>query len=37
MTDPEFWETVDRFRSPHLWEKSGNGWQLRHVVEDATG
>lgn len=34
MTDPEFWETVDRFRSPHLWEKSGNGWQLRHVVED---
>ncbi|MGC6330294.1 N-acetyl sugar amidotransferase [Rhizorhabdus sp. FW153] len=37
MTDPEFWETVDRFRSPHLWEKSGNGWQLRHVVEDPAG
>lgn len=37
MTDPEFWETVDRFRSPHLWEKSGNGWQLRHVVEDLAG
>lgn len=37
MTDSEFWETVDRFRSPHLWEKSGNGWQLRHVVEDPAG
>lgn len=33
MTDAEFWETVDQFRSPHLWQKSENGWALRHVVE----
>lgn len=26
-------ELADRFRSPHLWAKSGNGdWQLRHNV-----
>lgn len=33
MTDAEFWETVDQFRSPHLWRQSKNGWALRHVVE----
>ncbi|KQX19534.1 MULTISPECIES: N-acetyl sugar amidotransferase [unclassified Sphingomonas] len=32
MTDAEFWETVDRFRSPHLWEREGNDWKLRHQV-----
>jgi N-acetyl sugar amidotransferase len=33
MTNGEFWETVDKFRSPHLWEKCGNEWKLRHQVE----
>jgi hypothetical protein len=28
-----FWESVDRFRSPHLWKRDENGWALRHVVE----
>ncbi len=32
MTEAEFWETVDRFRSPHLWEQVGGAWKLRHVV-----
>lgn len=32
MSEAEFWDTVDAFRSPHLWEKTGNGWQLRHQV-----
>ena len=32
MSDSEFWDTVDRFRSPHLWEKSKDGWKLKHVV-----
>lgn len=32
MTDAEFWETVDQFRSPHLWKQTDNGWVLRHVV-----
>jgi N-acetyl sugar amidotransferase len=33
--DPDYFknELADRFRSPHLWEKSVNGeWQLRHNV-----
>ena len=32
MSRREFFETVDRFRSPHLWEKTENGWKLRHTV-----
>ncbi|WP_230482016.1 N-acetyl sugar amidotransferase [Sphingomonas sp. Leaf21] len=32
LTDAQFWETVDSFRSPHLWKKSGNGWELRETV-----
>ena len=32
LTEEEFWETVDRFRSPHLWEKLPDGWTLRHTV-----
>jgi len=33
LSDGEFWETVDKFRSPHLWQKVGNEWRLRHQVE----
>ena len=32
MEETEFWETVDNFRSPHLWSKTGNQWNLRHQV-----
>lgn len=32
ITEEEFFETVDRFRSPHLWEKNGTTWQLKHTV-----
>jgi hypothetical protein len=32
-TEDEFNETIDRFRSPHLWEKSKDGkWSLRHTI-----
>jgi N-acetyl sugar amidotransferase len=33
MDREEFFEIADRFRSPHLWRKTDNGWQLRHVVQ----
>ena len=29
-----FIETVDKFRSPHLWRKVDGVWQLRHTVWD---
>jgi N-acetyl sugar amidotransferase len=32
LTEAEFAETVDRFRSPHLWDKRGNEWVLKHQV-----
>jgi N-acetyl sugar amidotransferase len=38
MTEAEFWETVDHFRSPHLWYKDEQGqWQLRHTVWQDAG
>ena len=33
IDEDQFWEVIDRARSPHLWTKSGNQWSLRHVVE----
>jgi hypothetical protein len=33
ITEERFWELVDSYRSPHLWKKVGNDWQLRHIVE----
>jgi N-acetyl sugar amidotransferase len=32
MTEKEFFEIADRFRSPHLWKKENGDWKLRHVV-----
>lgn len=32
LTEDEFHATVDRFRSPHLWEKEDEVWKLKHAV-----
>lgn len=32
ITEKQFHEVVDRYRSPHLWVKNDSGWQLRHGV-----
>ena len=32
MDADEFFAIADRFRSPHLWRKGPEGWQLRHKV-----
>lgn len=32
LTEDEFHATVDRFRSPHLWEQEGGVWKLKHTV-----
>ena len=31
-TEEEFWNTIDKFRSPHLWKKENGEWKLRHTV-----
>jgi len=28
----EFSKLCDKFRSPHLWKKTSNGWKLRHTI-----
>lgn len=33
ISEKQFFETVDRFRSPHLWEQVDGKWVLRHTVE----
>jgi N-acetyl sugar amidotransferase len=33
MDRAEFFEIADRFRSPHLWRRTANGWELRHRVK----
>jgi N-acetyl sugar amidotransferase len=32
ITDEEFQDMVDSWRSDHLWRETGNGWELRHAV-----
>jgi hypothetical protein len=32
ITEKEFFETVDKYRSPHLWRKENGEWKLRKAV-----
>lgn len=32
LTETEFWDTVEKFRSPHLWEKLEGVWQLKRPI-----
>lgn len=32
ISDADFYQTIDSFRSPHLWNKTSNGFELRHGV-----
>ena len=34
LTEDEFFTTIDKFRSPHLWEKVGDKWKLRYQVSN---
>lgn len=31
-TEEQFWETIDKHRSPHIWKKVNGEWVLRHTV-----
>ncbi|MDP2240451.1 MAG: N-acetyl sugar amidotransferase [Burkholderiales bacterium] len=33
ISEEKFFETVDKFRSPHLWEKVDGKWILKHQAE----
>ncbi len=32
ITEERFWEVVDRYRLPHLWEKKNGEWRLKKPV-----
>lgn len=33
-SEQEFFKTLDKFRSPHLWERGEKGWHLKHNVKN---
>ena len=32
LSEANFWEVVDKFRAPHLWQMVDGKWQLKHMV-----
>ena len=32
ISEDEFWDSVEKHRSPHIWKKVGNDWKLRHTA-----
>ena len=28
----DFWETINKYRSPHIWKQVDGNWKLRHTV-----
>jgi len=32
LTESDFWRLIDEGRSPHLWRRGHDGWQLRHPL-----
>jgi len=32
ITESQFFETIDKFRSPHLWIKKNNLWELKNKI-----
>lgn len=36
MTEDEFDALLDKFRPPHLWEKAGGEWRLKHPIWEAS-
>lgn len=33
LTEDEFWQTVEKFRTPQLWEKKDGTWKQKYQVE----
>ncbi len=33
IDEKKFWEVIDSFRSPHLWEKKDGKWKLIHQIK----
>jgi N-acetyl sugar amidotransferase len=33
ISEKDFWKTIDKFRSPHLWKKVKKKWILKHQIK----
>jgi N-acetyl sugar amidotransferase len=34
ITEEHFWQVIDRFRQPHIWQQENGLWKLRRAVYD---
>ena len=34
ISEDEFWQVIDNNRSPHLWDRNDDGWDLRFKVQE---
>ena len=34
ISEKTFWEIIDKFRQPHIWEKKNNRWKRKFVVSN---
>lgn len=34
LTEQEFWDTIDKFRQPHIWKQENGVWKLNKAVYD---
>ena len=32
IDENKFYNTIDKFRSGHLWDKQNSGWKLKHTI-----
>ncbi len=37
ITEQQFQEVIDSWRSDHLWRQGSNGWELKHTVWNSSG
>jgi N-acetyl sugar amidotransferase len=35
VSEIEFWNAVEKHRSPHIWKKDGNDWTLRYDISNS--
>ncbi len=35
LSNDQFWKTINKFRSKHLWIKKGKNWELKNKIYDS--
>lgn len=37
ITEEQFWDTIEKFRRPHIWKRDNGVWRLKKAVYDEEG